>query len=133
MIFAYSEATVPKITVVTRKAYGGAYIAMSSKHLGGDMSFAYPTAEVAVMGPEGAANIIFRKEISEAEDADKERERLIEEYRKNFASPFKAAEVGYIDSIIFPENTRPRVIKALTMLAKKRESIPQKRHGNVPL
>jgi propionyl-CoA carboxylase beta chain len=133
IIFAYSEATVPKVTVVTRKAYGGAYIAMSSKHLGGDISFAYPTAEVAVMGPEGAANIIFRKEIGEAEDADKERERLIQEYRNNFASPFKAAEVGFIDNIIFPENTRPRVIKAFSMLAKKRDSIPQKRHGNVPL
>ncbi|MFC1884431.1 acyl-CoA carboxylase subunit beta, partial [Thermodesulfobacteriota bacterium] len=133
IIFAYSEATVPKITVVTRKAYGGAYIAMSSKHLGGDINFAYPAAEIAVMGPDGAANIIFRKEISEAENAEEERQRLIEEYRNNFASPFKAAEVGYIDNIIFPENTRPRVIRALTMLAKKRETIPVKRHGNVPL
>jgi propionyl-CoA carboxylase beta chain len=133
IIFAYSEATVPKITVVTRKAYGGAYIAMSSKHLGGDINFAYPTAEIAVMGPDGAANIIFRKDIVEAENPDEEKGRLIEEYRNNFASPFKAAEVGYMDNIIFPENTRSRVIKALSMLSTKRETIPMKRHGNIPL
>ncbi|MBC8417534.1 MAG: methylmalonyl-CoA carboxyltransferase [Desulfobacterales bacterium] len=133
IIFAYSEATVPKITVVTRKAYGGAYIAMSAKHLNGDISFAYPTAEIAVMGPEGAANIIFRKELTEAEDPDVTRGKLVEEYRDNFASPFKAAELGYIDHIIFPENTRPRLIRALMMLKDKRESIPGRRHGNIPL
>ncbi len=133
IIYAYSEATVPKITVVTRKAYGGAYIAMSAKHLGGDINFAYPTAEIAVMGPEGAANIIFRKEISEAEDPEATRERLVEEYRNNFASPFKAAELGYTDHIIFPEETRPRLIQALMMLKDKRESIPERRHGNIPL
>ncbi len=133
IIFAYSEATVPKITVVTRKAYGGAYIAMSAKHLNGDISFAYPTAEIAVMGPEGAANIIFRKELAEAEDPDVTKEKLVEEYRDNFASPFKAAELGYIDHIIFPENTRPRLIQALMMLKDKRDAIPERRHGNIPL
>ena len=133
IIFAYSEATVPKITVVTRKAYGGAYIAMSAKHLGGDINFAYPTAEIAVMGPEGAANIIFKKELAEADDPDATKERLVEEYRDNFASPFKAAELGYTDHIIFPEKTRPRLIQALMMLKDKRESIPDRRHGNIPL
>ena len=133
IIFAYSEATVPKITVVTRKAYGGAYIAMSAKHLGGDINFAYPTAEIAVMGPEGAANIIFRKELAEADDPAATKEKLVEEYRDNFASPFKAAELGYTDHIISPENTRPRLIQALMMLKDKRESIPDRRHGNIPL
>jgi len=133
IIFAYSEATVPKITVVTRKAYGGAYIAMSAKHLGGDISFAYPTAEIAVMGPEGAANIIFRKELAEADDPVATKERLVAEYRDNFASPFKAAELGYIDHIIFPEKTRERLIQALMMLKDKKESIPARRHGNIPL
>jgi propionyl-CoA carboxylase beta chain len=133
VIYAYSEATVPKVTVVTRKAYGGAYIAMSGKHLGADINYAFPSAEIAVMGPDGAANIIFRKEIAEAEDPDSTRDRLIEEYRNNFASPFRAAELGYIDHIILPENTRPKLIKALMMLQKKRESIPERRHGNIPL
>jgi propionyl-CoA carboxylase beta chain len=133
ILFAYSEATVPKLTVVTRKAYGGAYIAMSGKHLGADINYAYPTAEIAVMGPEGACNIVFRKEISEAEDPDAIRERLIEEYRNNFASPFKAAEVGYIDHVILPEETRPKLIKALMMLQNKQTSIPERRHGNIPL
>lgn len=133
IIFAYSEATVPKITVVTRKAYGGAYIAMSAKHLGGDINFAYPTAEIAVMGPEGAANIIFKKELAEADDPDATKERLVEEYRDNFANPFKAAELGYTDHIIFPEKTRARLIQALMMLKDKKESIPDRRHGNIPL
>ena len=133
IIFAYSEATVPKITVVTRKAYGGAYIAMSAKHLGGDINFAYPTAEIAVMGPEGAANIIFRKELTEADDPVATKERLVAEYRDNFASPFKAAELGYTDHIIFPEKTRERLIQALMMLKDKKESIPDRRHGNIPL
>ena len=133
IIFAYSEATVPKITVITRKAYGGAYIAMASKHLAGDISYVYPTAEVAVMGPEGAANIIFRKEIKESDDPDVTRQELVEEYRNNFANPYKAAELGYIDQVIFPENTRPRLISALMMLKKKKASIPERRHGNIPL
>ena len=133
IIYAYCEATVPKITVVTRKAYGGAYDVMSSKHHGGDINYAYPTAEIAVMGPEGAVNIIFRKELAEAEDPEARRKELVDDYRSNFASPFKAAELGYIDQIIFPENTRPRLIKALNMLKNKRESIPARRHGNCPL
>jgi acetyl-CoA carboxylase carboxyltransferase component len=133
IIYAYCEATVPKISVITRKAYGGAYDVMSSKHHGGDINYAYPSAEIAVMGPEGAVDIIFRKEISESEDPAATREKLIREYRNNFASPFRAAELGYIDQIIFPENTRPRLIQALSMLEGKRDSIPQRRHGNPPL
>ncbi|EFK06517.1 carboxyl transferase domain protein [delta proteobacterium NaphS2] len=133
IIYAYCEATVPKITVVTRKAYGGAYDVMSSKHHGGDINYAYPTAEIAVMGPEGAVNIIFRKELAEAEDPETRRKELVDNYRNNFASPFKAAELGYIDQIIFPENTRPRLIKALLMLKDKKQSIPSRRHGNCPL
>ncbi len=133
IIYAYCEATVPKITVVTRKAYGGAYDVMSSKHHDGDINYAYPTAEIAVMGPDGAVNIIFRKEINEADDPEATRERLVKEYRNNFASPFKAAELGYIDQIIFPENTRPKLIKALMMLKNKRDSLPARRHGNIPL
>ncbi len=133
IIYAYCEATVPKITVVTRKAYGGAYDVMSSKHHDGDINYAYPTAEIAVMGPEGAVNIIFRKKIETADDPEATRDRLVEEYRNNFASPFKAAELGYIDQIIFPENTRPQLIKALMMLKNKRDSLPTRRHGNIPL
>jgi acetyl-CoA carboxylase carboxyltransferase component len=133
IIYAYCEATVPKITVITRKAYGGAYLAMCSKHFEGDISYAYPSAEIAVMGPDGAANIIFRKEISDAQDPAAERERLVEEYRNNFANPFKAAELGYIDHVILPENTRPLLIKALMMLRNKKTSIPERRHGNIPL
>ncbi|MFH1241510.1 MAG: acyl-CoA carboxylase subunit beta [Pseudomonadota bacterium] len=133
IIYAYCEATVPKITVVTRKAYGGAYDVMSSKHHDGDINYAYPTAEIAVMGPEGAVNIIFRKEIDTADDPEATRARLVEEYRNNFASPFKAAELGYIDQIIFPENTRPSLIKALMMLKNKRDRLPRRRHGNIPL
>lgn len=133
IIYAYCEATVPKITVVTRKAYGGAYDVMSSKHHGGDINYAYPTAEIAVMGPDGAVNIIFRKEIAESADPNATRARLVEEYRDNFASPFKAAELGYIDEVIFPEDTRPKLIKALMMLKDKRLSLPGRRHGNIPL
>lgn len=133
IIFAYCEATVPKITVITRKAYGGAYDCMSSKHHGGDINFAYPTAEIAVMGPEGAVNIVFKKEIDKAENKEEMRNKMIEEYRNNFASPFKAAELGYIDGVIFPEHTRPRLIQALMMLKDKKESIPARRHGNIPL
>jgi acetyl-CoA carboxylase carboxyltransferase component len=133
IIYAYCEATVPKITVITRKAYGGAYDVMSSKHHGGDINFAYPTAEIAVMGPEGAVNIVFKKEIENAEDKAETRSRLIEEYRNSFASPFRAAELGYIDAIIFPENTRPRLIDALMMLKDKKDAIPRRKHGNIPL
>ena len=133
ILYAYSEATVPKITVVTRKAYGGAYIAMSGKHLAADINYAYPTAEIAVMGPEGACNIVFRKEIEEAEDPESTRQRLIEEYRNRFASPYRAAEVGYIDMVIRPSETRPMLIKALMLLQSKKTSIPERRHANIPL
>jgi len=133
IIYAYCEATVPKITVITRKAYGGAYDVMSSKHHGGDINYAYPTAEIAVMGPEGAVNIVFKKEIESAEDPETTRDRLVEAYRNNFASPFKAAELGYIDEIISPENTRPKLINALMMLKDKKDAIPKRKHGNTPL
>jgi propionyl-CoA carboxylase beta chain len=133
ILFAYSEATVPKIAVVTRKAYGGAYIAMSGKHLAADINYAFPTAEIAVMGPEGACNIVFKREIDAAEDKKATRARMIEEYRENFASPYRAAEVGYIDEVILPEETRPKLIQALMMLRNKKTSIPDRRHANIPL
>jgi propionyl-CoA carboxylase beta chain len=133
IIFAYSEATVPKITIITRKGYGGAYVVMSSKHLRGDINFAYPTAEIAVMGPEGAVNIVSRKQINQAEDPEKVREELVTEYRNTFASPYKAAELGYIDEIIDPRMTRPKIIKALEMLRDKEDMRPLKRHSNIPL
>jgi len=133
ILYAYSEATVPKITVITRKAYGGAYIAMSGKHLAADINYAYPSAEIAVMGPDGAANIIFRKEIAESQDPEATRLKLVDDYRNNFASPFKAAEVGFIDHIIFPEFTRASLVKALMMLKDKKTDIPERRHGNIPL
>lgn len=133
IIYAYCEATVPKITVITRKAYGGAYDVMSSKHHGGDINYAYPSAEIAVMGARGAVNIIFRNEIDNAEDRDATRKELIEDYQNNFATAYKAAELGYIDQIIIPEQTRPLLIRALMMLQDKRDSIPERRHGNIPL
>lgn len=133
LLFAYSEATVPKINVILRKAYGGAYIAMSSKHLGADMVYAWPTAEIAVMGPDGAANIIFRNDIKEADDPTKVRAEKIEEYRQQFANPYEAAKRGFVDDIIEPDSTRPRIIAALEMLRSKRESLPAKKHGNIPL
>ncbi|MBC7262937.1 MAG: methylmalonyl-CoA carboxyltransferase [Chloroflexi bacterium] len=133
LLYAYCEATVPKITVITRKAYGGAYDVMSSKHVRGDINYAWPSAEIAVMGPDGAVNIIFRKEIAEAADPDAERERLVAEYREKFANPYIAAARGYIDDVIEPRETRPRLIDALEMLANKRDSNPPKKHGNIPL
>jgi propionyl-CoA carboxylase beta chain len=133
LLYAFCEATVPKITIITRKAYGGAYVVMSSKHIRGDVNLAYPTAEIAVMGPDGAVNIIFRNEIERARTPETERERLVTEYRQTFANPFKAAELGYIDDIIQPEDTRPRLIHALEMLATKRDRNPPKKHGNIPL
>ncbi len=133
LLFAYSEATVPKINVILRKAYGGAYIAMSSKHLGADMVYAWPTSEIAVMGPEGAANIIFRKDIKNADDPVAVRAEKIEEYRQQFANPYEAAKRGYVDDVIEPDSTRPRIIAALEMLRSKRESLPSKKHGNIPL
>jgi acetyl-CoA carboxylase carboxyltransferase component len=133
LLFAFSEATVPKINVIVRKAYGGAYIAMNSKHLGADVVFAWPSAEIAVMGPDGAANIIFRKEIAAAEDAIAAREQKIEEYRSKFSNPYIAAARGYVDDVIDPATTRARIINALEMLAGKRENRPAKKHGNIPL
>ncbi len=133
LLYAYCEATVPKITIITRKAYGGAYDVMSSKHIRGDISYAWPTAEIAVMGPEGAVNIVFRKEIAAAEDPEAERARLVQEYRNKFANPYIAAARGYIDDVIEPRETRPRLIEALKMLQNKRDSNPPKKHGNIPL
>lgn len=133
LLYAYSEATVPKINVITRKAYGGAYIAMSSKHLGADMVMAWPTAEIAVMGPEGAANIIFKNDIKNSSDPIATRAEKIQEYRNKFASPYEAARRGYVDDVIEPDSTRPRIIAALEMLASKRESRPAKKHGNLPV
>ncbi len=133
LLYAYCEATVPKVTVITRKAYGGAYDVMSSKHIRGDFNFAWPTSEIAVMGPEGAVNIIFRGQIEKAADPVTEKARLVEEYRQTFANPFKAAELGYIDEVIMPRDTRPRLIAALKALANKREKNPPRKHGNIPL
>lgn len=133
VIYAYCEATVPLVTVITRKAYGGAYDVMGSKHHGADVNFAYPTAEIAVMGPEGAVNIVFRKQLAEAEDKQAAYEELVRHYRQSVASPYRAAELGYIDEIIMPHNTRPKIISALRVLKNKRTFRPIRRHGNVPL
>jgi acetyl-CoA carboxylase carboxyltransferase component len=133
LLYAFSEATVPKLNVIIRKAYGGAYIAMNSKHLGADMVFAWPTAEIAVMGPDGAANIIFRKEIGQAEDPVAFRKEKIEEYRNKFSNPYIAAARGYVDDVIEPATTRQRLAGALDMLSGKRETRPAKKHGNIPL
>ncbi|VBB41104.1 Methylmalonyl-CoA carboxyltransferase 12S subunit [uncultured Spirochaetota bacterium] len=132
LLYAYSEATVPKMTVILRKAYGGAYIAMCSRHLGADQVFAWPSAEIAVMGPDGAANIIFKKEIEEAADPASARKEKIEEYKKNFANPYKAAIRGYVDDVIDPSQTRARLCAALSMLLGKRQTLPARKHGNIP-
>ncbi len=128
LLYAFSEATVPKITLITRKAYGGAYDVMSSKHIGGDVNFAYPTAEIAVMGSDGAVNIIFRDKLS-----GEEKERAVEDYRNTFANPYKAAELGYIDEVIEPKDTRKRLIQALEMTRNKHVPVPARKHGNIPL
>jgi acetyl-CoA carboxylase carboxyltransferase component len=133
LLYAYCEATVPKLTVITRKAYGGAYCVMSSKHIRGDLNLAWPSAEIAVMGPDGAVNIIFRKELEKAEDPVTRKAELVAEYREKFASPYVAAERGYIDDVIEPKETRPRLINALEMLSNKRDKNPAKKHGNIPL
>ena len=133
LLYAFCEATVPKLTVITRKAYGGAYDVMSSKHIRGDINIAWPSAEIAVMGPEGAVNIIFRKELEKAKDPVKRKAELVAEYREKFASPYVAAERGYIDDVIEPKETRPRLINALEMLSNKRDANPAKKHGNIPL
>ena len=133
LLYAYAEATVPKLTVITRKAYGGAYDVMSSKHIRADFNVAWPTAEVAVMGPEGAVNIVFRSELEEAEDPDARREELIAEYKERFANPYTAAERGYVDDVIQPRRTRPVLISALETALSKREPTPRRKHGNIPL
>ncbi|MDH3540176.1 MAG: acyl-CoA carboxylase subunit beta, partial [Acidimicrobiia bacterium] len=133
LLYAYAEATVPKITVITRKAYGGAYVVMNSRSLRADLVYAWPSAEIAVMGAKGAVNIIHRRELAGAADADAERERLIADYEDTFANPYLAAESGLVDEVILPRETRPRLIRALEMLRTKRETPPPKKHGNIPL
>jgi propionyl-CoA carboxylase beta chain len=133
LLYAYAEATVPKVTVITRKAYGGAYDVMGSKHLAADMNFAWPTAEVAVMGPEGAVNIIYRRDIAASPTPDTRRQKLIADYKAHFANPYVAAERGYIDDVIVPHETRPRVITSLRTLASKHQPGPRRKHGNIPL
>ena len=133
LIYAYCEATVPKVTVITRKAYGGAYDVMGSKHLGGDLSLAWPTAQIAVMGAQGAVNILYRKELAEAGDPEAERARLIAEYDETLANPYLAAERGYVDRVIMPSETRQQVVLALRALRNKRQTLPPKKHGNIPL
>ncbi|HMK93017.1 MAG TPA: acyl-CoA carboxylase subunit beta, partial [Thermoleophilia bacterium] len=133
LLYAYAEATVPKLTVITRKAYGGAYDVMASKHIRADFNFAWPTAEVAVMGPEGAVNIVFRKELNGASDGDARRAELIADYKERFANPYTAAERGYVDDVIEPRRTRPVLIDALETTRTKRERRPPRKHGNIPL
>jgi len=133
LLYAFCEATVPKITIITRKAYGGAYVVMNSKHSRADVNFAYPTAEIAVMGPDGAVNIVFRDELKRSKNPTETRKALEADYREKFANPYKAAELGYIDAVIKPEETRPRIINALEMLKNKRDTTPPRKHGNIPL
>jgi acetyl-CoA carboxylase carboxyltransferase component len=133
LLYAFAEATVPRLTVITRKAYGGAYVVMNSKHLRADVSFAWPTAEIAVMGAEGAVNVVFRKEIEKAADPAAKRAELIDDYRRKFSTPYAAAERGFIDDVIEPAQTRPRLIQAMRVLSTKREQIPARKHGNIPL
>lgn len=133
LLYAFAEATVPKITVITRKAYGGAYDVMSSKHIRGDINLAWPRAEIAVMGPEGAINVLYRRELAEAEDPETLRAKLVQEYRDTFANPYVAASWGYLDDVIEPSQTRPNLINALEMLQNKRDENPPKKHGNIPL
>jgi propionyl-CoA carboxylase beta chain len=133
LLYAYCEATVPKLTVTTRKSYGGAYCVMSSKHIRGDLNLAWPTAEIAVMGPEGAVEIIYRRELKDAADPAALKKQLAAEYREKFASPYVAAARGYIDDIIEPRDTRPRLINALQVFQNKRDENPPKKHGNMPL
>jgi propionyl-CoA carboxylase beta chain len=130
LLYAFAEATVPKLTVITRKAYGGAYDVMASKHIRADVNLAWPTAEIAVMGPEGAVNIVFRRELEKGQAS---REDLVQKYRDAFANPYKAAELGYVDEVIVPEDTRPRLCRGLQMLRTKRVDVPRRKHGNIPL
>jgi len=133
LLYAYVEATTPKITVILRKAYGGAYIVMGSKEMRTDVNLAWPSSEIAVMGPEGAINVIRRREIADAEDVEAKRAELVADYREQFANPYVAANRGYLDDVIDPAQTRPEMIKALRMLDSKVDSLPPKKHGNIPL
>ena len=133
LLYAFSEATVPRVTVITRKAYGGAYDVMNSKHIGADMNYAWPTAEIAVMGAQGASEIIFRKEIAEADDQYAKHQEKIDEYTEKFANPYHAAARGYVDEVIMPSETRSKLIKAFDMLKNKVDTLPRKKHGNIPL
>jgi acetyl-CoA carboxylase carboxyltransferase component len=133
LLFAFAEATVPKITVVTRKAYGGAYVVMNSKSIGCDLAFAWPSAELAVMGPSGAVEIVYRREIAEAADPAVRRAELIEDYTEQYVNPYVAAERGYVDDVIDPAQTRAVLVRSLDMLRSKREDLPKRKHGNVPL
>jgi acetyl-CoA carboxylase carboxyltransferase component len=133
LLYAFSEATVPRMTVITRKAYGGAYVVMNSKHIRADVSFAWPTAEIAVMGAEGAVNVIHRRAIAEADDDEARRAELISDYTERFSNPYIAAERGYVDDVIEPQETRRKLVRSLEMLRSKRETIPQRKHGNIPL
>jgi propionyl-CoA carboxylase beta chain len=133
LLYAYAEATVPLVTIITRKAYGGAYDVMGSKHLGADINLAWPSAQIAVMGAQGAVNVLYRKELIDAKKPDEERTRLLEEYDDKFANPYVAAERGYIDRVILPHETRVSVVKALRSLRGKRQILPPKKHGNIPL
>jgi propionyl-CoA carboxylase beta chain len=133
LLYAYAEATVPKITVITRKAYGGAYCVMASKHIRTDVNYAYPSAEIAVMGPEGAVNVLYRRELAQAEDPAAVRERRVREFREKLANPYVAAGRGFIDEVIEPRDTRRKIAAALAMTATKRDKNPPKKHGNIPL
>ncbi len=133
LLYAFSEATVPRVTVITRKAYGGAYDVMNSKHIGADMNYAWPMAEIAVMGAKGASEIIFKREIAEAEDPEAKLQEKVDEYTEKFANPYRAAHRGYIDEVILPRNTRKKLMRAFQMLEKKADSLPRKKHGNIPL
>ncbi len=133
LIYAYAEATVPLVTIITRKAYGGAYDVMGSKHLGADINLAWPTAQIAVMGAQGAVNILYRNALKEADDPDARRAELVTEYDDTLANPYIAAERGYVDAVISPHETRVEVVRALRLLRTKRETLPAKKHGNIPL
>ena len=133
LLYAFVEATVPKVTLITRKAYGGAYDVMASKHVRADINFAFPTAEIAVMGPEGAVNIIYRDQMAQSADPEATRAAYVREYRDKFANPYAAASLGYVDEVIRPRQTRAKIISALKMLRNKRQQNPPKKHGNIPL
>ena len=133
LLYAFCEATVPRIQIVTRKAYGGAYVVMNSKSVGADLAFAWPSAELAVMGPQGAVEIIYRRELQQAQDPVARRAELVEQYTERYANPYAAAERGFVDDVITPSETRQKVVAALRVLGSKREDLPQRKHGNVPL